>query len=143
MAGRFAYYNCGSEGSMDAAGTFEQIIALQPHHEPLPRALRRLAVELQPNVVEVSRPGDRAVSWGWGPKKMSEAYACALPYSDYVNLAFYRGVALPDPAGMLKGSGKAMRHVSLSRPEEVDDPRIRELFAAARDERWEVLGKLA
>jgi len=77
-----------------AVGTFAQIVALAPQHEALLRALRALAFALHPDLVEVSRPGDRAVSWGWGPKKLSEAYACALPYRDHVNLAFYRGAEL-------------------------------------------------
>lgn len=87
----------------------------------------------------MSRPGDRAVSWGWGSSKMQEAYACALPYAAHVNLAFYRGTALPDPAGLLRGTGKAMRHVSLAEPGEVDAPGIRALLIAAREERRQAL----
>lgn len=102
-----------------AIGTFEQIVALEPQHEAILRALRALAFELHPGLVEVSRPGDRAVSWGWGPRKMIEAYACALPYKGHVNLAFYRGADLPDPAKMLCGTGKAMRHIQLTMPDQV------------------------
>lgn len=119
----------------DAVGTFDQIVALAPQHEVLLRALRALAFALHPGLVEVSRPGDRAVSWGWGPKKRSEAYACALPYRDHVNLAFYRGAELPDPEGLFRGTGKAMRHVPLTAPAQVDAPAIRELLVAAREER--------
>ncbi len=53
----------------EATGTFEQIVALEPRHEALLRALRALALELHPELIEVSRPGDLAVSWGWGRKK--------------------------------------------------------------------------
>ncbi len=119
----------------EAAGTFAQIVALAPQHEALVLALRALAFALHPDVVEVSRPGDRAVSWGWGPKKMSEAYACALPYRDHVNLAFYRGAELPDPEGLLRGTGKAMRHVPLVGADQLDAPAIRALLVAAREER--------
>nr|WP_315384708.1 DUF1801 domain-containing protein [uncultured Sphingomonas sp.] len=119
----------------EAIGTFDQIVALAPRHEALLRALRTLAFDLHPGLVEVSRPGDRAVSWGWGPKKLSEAYACALPYRDHVNLAFYRGADLPDPESLLRGTGKAMRHVPLTAPEQVDAPAIRALLVAAREER--------
>lgn len=123
----------------DAVGTFDEIVALEPQHDALLRALRACAFALHPGLVEVSRPGDRAVSWGWGPKKMSEAYACALPYADHVNLAFYRGVDLPDPTGLLRGTGKAMRHLPLARPEQADDPAIRALLVAAREERRQAL----
>lgn len=122
-----------------AIGTFEQIISLEPQHETLLRALRALAFELHPDLVEVARPGDRAVSWGWGPKKMSEAYACALPYKNHVNLAFYRGADLADPTAKLRGTGKAMRHMSLTELEQLNDPAVRELLVAACAERREAL----
>ncbi len=122
-----------------AIGTFEQVVSLEPQHETLLRALRALAFELHPDVVEVARPGDRAVSWGWGPKKMSEAYACALPYKDHVNLAFYRGAELADPAAKFRGTGKAMRHMPLIKLEQLNDPAVPELLVAARVERQEAL----
>lgn len=121
-------------------GTFEDIVALAPAHAALLQALRALAFELHPGLVEVARPGDRAVSWGWGPKKMSEAYAYALPYTAHVNLGFYKGALLPDPAGRLKGTGAALRHVSLTSPDQVADPAIRALMEAAREERCAALG---
>lgn len=124
----------------DVIGTFEDIVALAPEHEAILRALRALATDVHPDHVEVSRPGDRAVSWGWGPKKMSEAYAYALPYRGHVNLGFYRGAALPDPQGRLKGTGKAMRHLSLTSVDDVRVPAVRNLITAARDERRKALG---
>ncbi len=123
----------------DAIGTFDQILALEPRHAGLLHAIRALVLVLHPDAVEVCRPGDRAVSWGWGPRKGSEAYACALPYRGHVNLAFYHGVDLPDPAGMLRGTGKAMRHLSLTRPDDVDRPAVRALLIAAREERRQAL----
>ena len=108
---------------------------MAPAHEALLRLLRAMAFELHPGLVEVARPGDKAVSWGWGPKKMSEAYAYALPYAGHVNLGLYRGAFLPDPDRRLKGTGAALRHVSLKTPEEVNDPAIRALMLAAREER--------
>jgi hypothetical protein len=129
--------------SVGVIGTFEDIVALAPAHEPLLRALRALAFQLHPELVEVARPGDKAVSWGWGPRKMSEAYAYALPYTGHVNLGFYRGAFLPDPAGRLKGTGAALRHVSLKTAAELSDPAIRALMVAARDERRAALGLAA
>lgn len=34
-------------------------------------------------------------------------------FSAHVNVGFFHGAALPDPAGLLEGSGKFMRHVKL------------------------------
>src|SRR5262249_34408993 len=38
-------------------------------------------------------------------------------FTSHVNVGFFRGASLPDPAGLLQGSGKFMRHVKL-RPEQ-------------------------
>jgi len=34
-------------------------------------------------------------------------------FSSHVNVGFFHGAALPDPASLLQGSGKSMRHVKL------------------------------
>ncbi|HWG91934.1 MAG TPA: DUF1801 domain-containing protein [Candidatus Thermoplasmatota archaeon] len=34
-------------------------------------------------------------------------------YSKHVNLGFYQGAHLPDPEGLLEGTGKNLRHVKL------------------------------
>ena len=42
-------------------------------------------------------------------------------FTAHVNVGFFHGAALPDPAGLLEGSGKYMRHVKL-KPGVVSDP---------------------
>lgn len=39
-------------------------------------------------------------------------------FTSHVNVGFFQGASLPDPAGLLEGSGKFMRHVKL-KPETV------------------------
>jgi hypothetical protein len=34
-------------------------------------------------------------------------------FTSHVNVGFYQGAGLPDPAGLLQGNGKFMRHVKL------------------------------
>ena len=48
------------------------------------------------------------------------AFAYVNAFRDHVNLGFFRGSELPDPAGLLEGVGKRMRHVKL-RPGAVPD----------------------
>lgn len=122
---------------------FRDIVALQPQHAALLEAIRSLVLRLHPDGVEVSRPGDRAVSWGLGPRKMSEAYAYAMPFRAHVNLGFYRGAHLPDPDGLLKGTGKALRHVSLRHAEEVGSPALASLVAEAIEEQKRFLAARA
>jgi hypothetical protein len=42
-----------------------------------------------------------------------------------------RGAELPDPAGLLAGTGKRARHVKLRQMEDVEDPALRDLLDAA------------
>lgn len=53
--------------------------------------------------------------------------------SGYVNLGFYEGAGLEDPAGLLEGTGTAMRHVKIHTAEALDDPDLSELVRAAAD----------
>lgn len=48
----------------------------------------------------------------------------------HVTLSFFRGADLPDPAGLLAGSGRLMRHVRLL-PDTAPDPAVDRLIAAA------------
>jgi hypothetical protein len=43
-------------------------------------------------------------------------FAYVNVFTSHVNVGFYQGAALPDPAHLLEGAGKRMRHVKL-RPE--------------------------
>jgi hypothetical protein len=98
-------------------------------------ALRSLVRRLHPEVVEVVWPHQGTVGWGIGPKKMSEHYAYLALHPKHVNLGFYRGASLPDPAGLLGGPGKAMRHIRLDSADDVRRQEVEELLIAARAER--------
>ena len=60
--------------------TFDDLIAKSDDEvRAIAIALRALVDEIDPEAVEVPRPGDRAATYGIGPKKMSEAYAYIMP----------------------------------------------------------------
>lgn len=101
--------------------------------------LRDLVIELDPDVVEVPRAGEGSVAYGVGEKKMSEAYCYLMPQRDRVNLGFYHGVDVPDPARVMEGSGARLRHVKVRAGEPSTDV-LRDLLIAARTERIETLG---
>lgn len=50
----------------------------------------------------------------------------------HVTLGFTRGANLNDPAGVLRGSGKLMRHISVKKLSELDRPEIRAFLRQAR-----------
>lgn len=114
---------------------FEALVALAPQHDTILRALRQLVMTVHPATVETVRLGDRAVTWGHGQRKMKDGYAYAQPHARHVNLGFYQGAELPDPAGLLEGVGKALRHVKIGAMSDVGTPALQELIIVARDHR--------
>jgi len=49
----------------------------------------------------------------------------------HVTFGFLRGTSLPDPRGLLEGTGKNLRHAKLRTAENVSKPERRELIEAA------------
>lgn len=58
-------------------------------------------------------------------------FAYVDAFSHHVNVGFFRGAMLDDPAGLLNGSGKRMRHVKLRPGEDVNGDALRKLVKAA------------
>lgn len=95
-------------------GTWDDVFGRSsPQVQALALAARDLIRGLHPGVVEVARPGDGAVTFGLGPRKMKDGYAYLAPHQAWVNLGFYQGAHLKDPGALLEGTGKSMRHVKL------------------------------
>jgi hypothetical protein len=59
------------------------------------------------------------------------AFGYVNAFSVHVNVGFFQGAMLDDPAGLLEGTGKRMRHVKLRFAQHVDAVALRELIAAA------------
>lgn len=121
---------------MTNQGTFEELLAVSaPAMRDIAARLRDIILEIDAHAVEVVRLGDRAATYGLGPKKMSEGCLYVLPHTEHVNLGFYRGAHLDDPAKLLEGTGKAMRHVKIRSIDEAEDPAVRALIEAGLAER--------
>ena len=58
-------------------------------------------------------------------------FAYVNVFTSHVNVGFFHGAALQDPAGLLIGTGKRMRHVKLKPGLEIDPSALRALIAAA------------
>ena len=52
-------------------------------------------------------------------------------FKNHVNVGFFYGALLEDPAGLLEGSGKRMRHVKLKPDSEIAADALRDLIHAA------------
>ena len=100
-------------------GVYADIRALVPAHAATLDAIRDLVHRIDPDGVEVASPGERSVWWPVSGNKMKDGYAYAMPHARHVNLGFFQGVNLPNPEGLLQGTGKALRHVKIASVEDV------------------------
>jgi len=52
-------------------------------------------------------------------------------YTKWINLYFFEGDSLPDPEGLLQGSGTMVRHIRLETAADLDRPAVKALMSAA------------
>ena len=122
-------------------GSFEDLIELTPDQlRPIVIGLKEIVLSIHPETCEVVRLGDRAATYGVGPKKMSEGYCYILPHTKWVNLGFYKGADLADPNKMLEGTGAKLRHIKIKTLAECNDLEIISLIKSALEERKTALG---
>jgi hypothetical protein len=56
------------------------------------------------------------------------AFCYVNAFTSHVNVGFFLGAELPDPSGLLEGSGKFMRHVKLRPGSEIDSSALTKLI---------------
>jgi hypothetical protein len=59
------------------------------------------------------------------------AFAYVNAFRAHVNVGFFRGAEIADPAGLLEGTGKFMRHVKLAPERNVDTQALVSLIGTA------------
>lgn len=126
--------------SVTQLGSFEDVIAkAEPEVAAICSELRNIIRDLHPDCVEVPRPSEPSAAYGFGEKKMSEAYAYIMPHKNYANLGFYHGANLATNH-LLEGSGKKLRHIKVRTVLEAKADAVRELLKNAAAERARALG---
>ena len=67
------------------------------------------------------------------------AFAYVNVFRDHVNVGFFHGAFLPDPGGLLEGTGKRMWHVKLRPGAEIDSHALDTLVTASY---WDIKTRL-
>jgi hypothetical protein len=107
---------------------------LEPHSPAIRDvfgALRALAREVMPDAQEQVDLPDRVLAWGFGPPggvRMSGFAVGLIPHTAHVNVQLADGALLPDPAGIVEGTGKRIRHVKCRSLDDVARPALRALI---------------
>jgi hypothetical protein len=92
--------------------------------------LRAIVREELPDALEMLDLPDKLIHYG--TERTLKGVICYIkPLKDSVNLGFARGTLLPDPAGLLQGTGKFGRHLKFKNVDQVDSDAARKLLQAA------------
>lgn|SRR5262245_52870555 len=102
-----------------------------------PDAVRDLALATRA-LVKTSLPGAdetldkpaRLVAYSFG-SGYANMICVIIPSQKGVKLGFARGVALPDPRGLLEGEGKSSRYVQLKSASDLTTPGLKGLLRSA------------
>jgi hypothetical protein len=89
--------------------------ARTPALGPIARRWFELMRECGPDVLELLHDHHPTACIG------DVAFGYVNVFTHHVNVGFFNGAGLADPAGLLEGTGKRMRHVKL-RPDRLPDP---------------------
>ena len=109
----------------------EMLTSASPEVAALARQAKTVIQNVMPNGVEVVWLNQNIAGYGVGPKKMSEQFCYIALFKARLNLGFYYGSDLPDPEKLLEGSGKNLRHIKISHPEQLQNPALHDLVVAA------------
>ena len=92
--------------------------------------LRELVLGTVPDAIEQVDLAARLLGYGFA-HTYKDTICVIMPLKAAVNLGFPRGVDLPDPAGLLAGTGKRAHHVKVRTAAQTEGPALLALFQEA------------
>jgi len=97
------------------------LAARRPLMAPIVLALREMVVREAPQATE-SVYSLYAVVDLFTFARASDAFIHIVAYEKHVNLGFNQGALLPDPHGLIAGTGKKIRHIRIAAKEDLKLP---------------------
>lgn len=112
--------------------TFSDLLKISdPCMHAIAKELRDSILSRSPRIIEEIRLTDRAACYGVPESGQTRFFCYIFPCTHWVHLGFYKGINLPDPSGLLHGTGKELRYVKVSSLEEARLPVLRDLIKRA------------
>ena len=108
------------------------------HVQEISLRTRSLISKLIPKAEEKVYFGWRIIRFSINGE-MSGQFIAIGPHKNYINLYFMQGTSLEDPKALLTGTGKNMRHVKITDPEELKNAALKELIKTAARHQQEKL----
>ena len=95
-------------------------------------ALREIVLKEAPEANETLFRG-YAVSLTYSlTNRWTQGFCHIVVYRNHVNLGFLKGAVLPDPKGLLEGSGKMIRHLRVASRDVLEKPHLPHLIRFLR-----------
>jgi hypothetical protein len=111
--------------------TIDQFLAsYNPEICTLALQVRSLVLEVMPGAIEQVDVPSKLIAYGYG-KKYADLVFTLMPTKAWVTLGVYRGSHLPDPHGLLEGTGKVHRHVKVRTKADLESPALKKLMQDA------------
>lgn len=92
--------------------------------------LREFLLQQLKNITEYADPAANVVGYGYGPG-YKDLICTMIPSKKGIKLGLYKGTALPDPAHLLKGTGKVHKYVEILSAESMANAALKNLLTAA------------
>ena len=106
-----------------------------PKHRATIRTARKALRKRFPTATELVYDNYNFFAIGFGPtERPSDCFISIAAASNGVGLCFIHGVTLPDPAGILSGSGKQTRFVRLPSADLLEQPELQALLNVAAEQ---------
>ena len=121
---------------MEQAESEEQLASFIAKFTPEVAALARSILAAMraryPTAIKLVYDNYNALAIGFGPsEKTSQAIFSVAVFPRWVSLFFLQGKQLPDPEGILQGSGNVARHIRLPSAGRLDELSVKNLMQEA------------
>ncbi|MGJ8529309.1 DUF1801 domain-containing protein [Maritalea sp.] len=97
---------------------------LDDHVAPIAHAVYDLVAEVDPSLHRMKR-------WNFPGFVANSTIVTVCGQPNYVNLQFFYGAHLPNPQGLLEGTGKDLRHIKFRSMPDIAREGVREVILAA------------
>jgi hypothetical protein len=110
--------------AVDLEAAVDRLLAEHsPELQAIERALRTTIRARFPDAVEQVDFGNKLIAFGRSMKIRGLLFAI-IAHKGHVNLQLADGAALPDPHGLIEGTGKRIRHVKIRSVEAASSPPV-------------------
>lgn len=101
-----------------------------PDVRSMAHGARSLILEVMPNTIELIDPSANLIAYGLD--RGYKGLICGITlFMAHINIMLAQGASLPDPLGLLQGTGKLARHIKVTQLADLNNPGARALLQNA------------